>query len=210
MALHRFHTTATVSIAVFLTVMSLSKSNVIRENVNSEMVPECCGSLFDVCCTKEGRMAESNKTCSFRDDKEKGKLIVGKCVPYYLCHDELDVIDDFGLFDEHLITRCCVTKSEKPILTPAAEHPGCGFRNADGIGSNLTETPENESRFGELPWTAAILITESKDYEEKSFAYQCGGSLIHPSVVLTAAHRINGKEPNTIKVRLGEWDVKNK
>ena len=42
------------------------------------------------------------------------------------------------------------------------------------------------------------------------YEYYCGGSLIHPSVVLTSAHII--KKPNidksSISVRAGDWDIR--
>lgn len=78
-----------------------------------------------------------------------------------------------------------------------SEGQSCGFRNADGVGFRITGNTEGESEYGEFPWMVAIL-KEELAAEQVLNVYQCGGSLIHPSVVLTGlfspplAYKVNG------------------
>lgn len=47
---------------------------------------------------------------------------------------------------------------------------------------------DGEAQFGEFPWMVALLREEIGKNGQKINVYQCGGSLIHHQVVLTAAH----------------------
>jgi secreted trypsin-like serine protease len=76
-----------------------------------------------------------------------------------------------------------------PITPPPKQRRGCGYRNADGVGFRITGGNDSEAQFGEFPWMVAILREESVDENpDKLNVYQCGGALIQPEVVLTAAH----------------------
>jgi len=64
----------------------------------------------------------------------------------------------------------------------------CGHWNSAGVGFRITGNSNNEAQFGEFPWMMAILKLELN----QSKTYLCGGSLIHPKVVLTAVHCVHG------------------
>lgn len=57
----------------------------------------------------------------------------------------------------------------------------------------------------EFPWTV-IISEEVVVFNKVRYLYLCGGSLIHPSVVLTAAHCVS-KKNTTLNVRAGEYDI---
>lgn len=135
-------------------------------------------------------------------------------MPYYKCRDD----DGAGIFNIRSqlasdvpcgsLSECC----ESENIIPDHELPqfkvadSCGVQNVDGLG-RFTFTRDNETQFGEFPWTMAVL-KKKKIGNSHLMVYAAGGSLIHASVVLTTAHSmVDGLKESWI-VRGGEWNTK--
>lgn len=166
---------------------------------------------------------QTDLSCKTEDGED------GECVHYYLCSSNNSIITDgVGIIDIRVrdgectsyLDTCCLLPDRRapdnPITPPPPpkeeSHEGCGWRNPDGIGFRIKGDMDNEAKFGEFPWMVAILKIEPVNDEEpdgqKLNVYVGGGSLIHPNVVLTAAHYVTGRK--TLKIRAGEWDTQTK
>ncbi len=80
--------------------------------------------------------------------------------------------------------------------------PQCGKRNFNMLQPRISG--DDKAGFSEFPWMVMVLRKLPKS---EFFDYQCGGSLIHPLVVLTAAHCVHKMNPKTLYIRAGEWDM---
>ncbi|EDW13537.1 phenoloxidase-activating factor 2 isoform X2 [Drosophila mojavensis] len=150
--------------------------------------------------------------------KEKTKYescgIQKECVPRWLCAN--DTINTSGeniidiRFDgtcSNYLELCCEipNKKEKPDISIEPIDRGCGYQNPNGVGFKITGAIDQEAEFGEFPWMVAILREESQ-----LNLYECGGALIAPDVILTAAHCVHNKDAKSLIVRAGEWDTQTK
>ncbi|KAK3881346.1 hypothetical protein Pcinc_014218 [Petrolisthes cinctipes] len=98
------------------------------------------------------------------------------------------------------------------------------FRYKDECGVR-TEEPENLARistgylpdqgltsFGEFGWHVALLVRERQfnsvyRSNTKIYRYHCGATLIHPVLVLTAAHCVKGIKTKRLSVHMGNWNL---
>merc|ERR1711994_531893 len=155
------------------------------------------------------------------------------CVPYYQCSNGTIITDGGGLIDIRngfgalrpedskcpgFLDVCCKDPDFIPPPPPpiVKYQPKCGRRNYNGLGARIQGFTEAESQFGEWSHMCAVLHEKPVEQEagysgepETVNLYQCGGSLIAPGVLLTAAHCVDKfrQNPSELKVRCGEWDT---
>ncbi|KAJ0170407.1 hypothetical protein K1T71_013778 [Dendrolimus kikuchii] len=154
-------------------------------------------------------VSESRKTRSREGDDD-----ACKCVPYYLCRDNDHSVPDrnFLSFEqnpcEETVEVCCKNPDSTvpKVVRETEDLKGCGYRFPNGVDyiPNLdNEQNSDNSNFGEFPWVVAFLETSNGSYVGS-------GAIIHPEVIVTAAHVISSYKdsPGNLKIRAGEWDFK--
>ncbi|CAL4084182.1 unnamed protein product, partial [Meganyctiphanes norvegica] len=88
--------------------------------------------------------------------------------------------------------------------------PVCGVRNKLGVGFHVNGFKDGQAQYGEFPWSVALLTNNVGHgvAQGATNLFVGGGSLIHPQVVLTAAHKPYDHGNDTLTVRLGEWNFR--
>ncbi|XP_043648741.1 phenoloxidase-activating factor 2 [Drosophila teissieri] len=147
-----------------------------------------------------------NESCGFNME----------CVPRKLCRD--NVINDSGisLINPRISTiqcskslyRCCavdqkVDDSQSPYVAKQANfrYKNCGYSNPKGLIPDNDKFPyaEDVSIFGEFPWMVGIFTGRQE--------FLCGGTLIHPRLVVTTSHNLVNETVDTLVARAGDWDL---
>ncbi|XP_075222582.1 phenoloxidase-activating factor 2-like [Lycorma delicatula] len=219
-----------INLSLQNTLFKENKASTVTENSDSVIIEAKESPTLDRLNQNEGEQSFIANEATAAIPTQDGSCI---CVPYYLCSTNGTILTDgSNIIDirfispscENYLDVCCTAPldpTEVPVTTPAAQpgnndkeeitsFQGCGKRNFEGAGFRIKGDENNEAQFGEFPWMMAILKTDNVNPNTTLTIYQCGGSLIHPSVVLTAAHCVFGTDYNSLMVRAGEWDTQTK
>ncbi|KAI4459981.1 serine protease-related [Holotrichia oblita] len=101
---------------------------------------------------------------------------------------------------------CCQNLIIPEKIEPSKFNQNCGYTDTtNDFGYRILGNDSANAEFAEFPWTVLIL---HKEIESNKSVYKCGGSLIHPRVILTAAHCINEESNGYWIIRAGEWNTK--
>lgn len=181
-------------------MVSVDGANMLNPKISNRMDDEI--SVTSTCQISE-------TLCCLREEEEEPQQEVPETVA-----DDANAIETAELepdpIENDVVTTTVVPEEETNDFEEEirndrnAEEFRCGQRNVKASrisGGEMTS-------LGEFPWIVAVLLQISDESNQIILTYQGGGSLIHPRVVLTAAHIINERSSTQLVVRAGDWDMR--
>ncbi|XP_064077834.1 uncharacterized protein LOC135195524 isoform X2 [Macrobrachium nipponense] len=106
-----------------------------------------------------------------------------------------------------------LSKQAKELLRNYRAKEECGVRNQSPADMARIATgylhDYGFTSFAEFPWHVALLV-EQRNFGyggEPTYRYHCGATLIHRSLLITAAHCVRGILPHKLLAHLGEWNL---
>jgi len=106
-----------------------------------------------------------------------------------------------------LIWTCCVDREKIDVIDPklgAISDAKCGeTRTKSREASQARIVGGHDTFFGQHPWQAAII---KQSFLSKRIS--CGAALIGSRWVITAAHCVYSASESSMRVRLGDWNVR--
>ncbi|ALC41956.1 CG8738 [Drosophila busckii] len=196
-----------------------------RGQLGPRILDRICG-VGLVCCDKEqlesfeASLKSTQATAAtlgldFKTDYESC-AVQKLCVPRHLCRTGVVNIDGryiikpridqmsnngCGIFESCCPTADQLDESQSPLLRHLQDfqYKGCGYSNPKGLYYDLVGYDNHEARYAEYPWMVAVVDMQDN--------YVCGGTLIHPQLVLTSAHNVGNHSSDSLLARAGEYDL---
>ncbi|CAL4097258.1 unnamed protein product [Meganyctiphanes norvegica] len=193
-----------------------------QSQVRHTVIRRCQNSQFrcnDGNCIRQRLRCDGERNCADGSDELNCGSRQCNCVPLHLCCEPLltsdrrittsdrtaNFIIDINLQSispcNDPLSTCCKTECRRTGSRPLKPIPSnqCGTRNFAGVQFTVVGFQDNQSQIGEFPWMVA-LFTQNGNYIG-------GGSLLHPRVILTAAHKVKNFGGGHLVARVGAWDL---
>ncbi|CAG4959232.1 unnamed protein product [Colias eurytheme] len=178
-----------------------------------------CAHYLDVCCAHNNGTIRTTTPVpevfnSLHSDADTYTQIAFDMPVSSFVHKKSEELPDPKTTEEankwlnSLLSNASVINSSKQgSLNPT----GCGWNNPKirAFKTTTREVAENSvyANYGDFPFMVAIIKQNNINDVWSPRDYVGGAVLIHPSYVLTVAHKVAKLEPSEIKCRAGEYDT---
>ncbi|XP_017001151.2 phenoloxidase-activating factor 2-like [Drosophila takahashii] len=160
------------------------------------------------------KMCSSDELCTSvkrcKDSEDSGLMAIGPRI-YRICGDQrvccetaqLESWDRSQSSKNRAVSSSIQDKVDESKSRYASnfKYKNCGYSDPRGLipHNDRFNPPEDVSFFGEFPWMVAIFTVRQ--------SFLCGGTLIHPRLVISSSHNVINELVDTLVARVGDWDL---